>query len=246
MDRLEIIFSSEKRPFEHYFQVLKQDVPLPRGKAKDISKYTFSGKINQGLFHLFSYYLPQYSDNQFSKMTNSSLKITNIRQGFLDLLQNKEFIGVITGSGTDSVKRVKKSKDIFEKRFLRKYLGDPTDNVIRNLSPQEKKTIFNTIPYCYLCYGKLQKSGFVADHIEPFHKGYDSKFGNILLAHHKCNSSKGGKSLDEYRKTKDSINKRKRNKDNIELYLTSLKDWNKQYALSQFKLLRKYARKDLK
>lgn len=240
VQRLKKLFPPKKN-FEPYFQVLKKDVKLP-AKLTDASKYPFSGKINQGLFHLFSYYLPQYDNNQFNK-----LKLKKTQRGFLMLLQNKEFISNVTGAGTNSLKKIEKSKDIFEKEFVKKYLGDPTNKNRRNISPQEKKTLFASIPYCYLCYGKIRDISHAAgEHIKPFDSGNDSELENILLAHKKCNGEKKIKMLKEYRDTSKCMKRRTKNSKNIPDYLKCLKDWHESYRLDLYKDLRRYALSDQK
>lgn len=107
---------ARKKTFEHYFQVLAKDARQPN-KSTDINKYIFSGKINQGLYHLFSYFLPKFDNNQFNK-----INLNKAQKGFIKLLQNKEFIKYITGSGTDSPKNIKKSREIFETEFVKKIL----------------------------------------------------------------------------------------------------------------------------
>lgn len=239
MQRLKKLFPSKKNFNPPYFQVLKKDVKLP-AKLTDISKYPFSDKINQGLFHLFSYYLPQYDNNQFNR-----IKLKRAQRGFIELLLNKAFLSYITGSGTNSTKNIKKSKEIFENNFAYKFFGEPTNKQRRNITLQERKALFAHVPYCYLCYGKIRDiKGAAGEHIKPFDSGNDSEFENILLAHKKCNGEKKTKLLKEYRDTSKCIKRRTKNRKNIPDYLKCLKDWHKSYPLDLYKDLRRYALSD--
>jgi 5-methylcytosine-specific restriction endonuclease McrA len=114
---------------------------------------------------------------------------------------------------------------------------------------QEKTTVRRNVPYCYLCYGKLRDnlpiSKIHADHIEAYSSGNASKFSNILLAHPKCNSEKKNMTLDEYRVTTKSINRRRRQKKNIPVFRQALKNWNKEYKLDIYSRLMKFAKTDL-
>ncbi|OGW23809.1 MAG: hypothetical protein A2X59_10035 [Nitrospirae bacterium GWC2_42_7] len=238
IERLKKLFPP-KKGFDPYFNVFKKDFKLPK-KKNDIKKYPFSGKINQGLFHLFSYYLPQYHNNQFHK-----INFKRAQSGFIELLLNREFLSYITGSGTNSPKNIKKSKEIFEKDFVRRFLGEPTNKSRRNITPPEKKALFTNVPYCYLCYGKIKGIKDAAgEHIKPFDAGNDSEFENILLAHKECNGEKKTKLLEEYRDTTKCIKRRAKNRKNIPDYLKCLKDWHKSYRLDLYKDLRRYALSD--
>ena len=52
------------------FQVLSKIKENKNISEYKWDKYTFSGKINQGLFHLFSCYIPKYSKHQLNKRSN--------------------------------------------------------------------------------------------------------------------------------------------------------------------------------
>jgi hypothetical protein len=227
------------------FQVLLQDIPLP--KSFKWNAHTFTGKINQGLFHLLSFYLPKYDKNKINQ-----IKRKNIKEGYLKLLRTKQFIDVITGSGTNSVKKIRKANEYFKKYFLDEYLDDWTVKQKRHISVQEKKTILRNIPYCYLCYGKFKKNITMkeihAEHIESFISGKQSKFCNILLAHPNCNLKKSTSSFEDYREKSISIKRRRSKKKNIDDYLKlkCLKNWNKEYRLDNYSLLRKSALLDKK
>ena len=168
-------------------------------------------------------------------------------------MKNPRFLSLITGSGTDSTKNIKKSRSIFEKLFLNSCYGDWSKIDKRNVPREFKKTILENIPYCYLCYGKLKRAEYIenlwifhGEHIKSYKSIGKSTYKNILLAHRKCNSEKSGKKLEEYRQQKKSIQKRKKNKENVKEYLRCLKDWNKTFPVNNYKKLVKYARKDKK
>ncbi|MFZ2323786.1 MAG: hypothetical protein WAV89_08825 [Ignavibacteriaceae bacterium] len=228
---------------DNCFQVLQKGAELP--KINRWSLYSFSNKINQSLFHLLSYYLPKYSNHQISKKDLDKIKI-----GYLELLKNKRFVSVITGAGTNSSKNIRQSKQIFEKKFVKEYLGDWTDKPQRNITVGEKKTILKNVPYCYLCYGKIKKNiktkNIHAEHISAYSSGSESKFKNILLAHSKCNNEKLGQTLEDYRRKPNCIKRIRKNKNNIAEYLIALKNWNEAYPLDFYFKLRKYAKSDLK
>ena len=196
------------------------------------------------MFHLFSYYIPKYSKHRLNKKS-----IRKVRKQYLSLLKNHRFLNLITGSGTDSTKNIKKSKPLFDKLFLSECFGDWSKIDRRNIPRESKKTILRNIPFCYLCYGKLKRVEYIevhGEHIKSFKRGHKSTFSNILLAHSKCNSQKATKSLEDYRKQKKSILRRKKNKENIKEYLKCLREWNKDFPLQTYKKLVKYAKKDKK
>lgn len=226
---------------DNCFQVLQKGVQLPQINRWQL--YSFSNKINQSLFHLFSYYLPKFSNHQLNKKD-----FLIIKSGYLDLLKNKKFVSVITGAGTNSTKNIGKSKQIFEKSFLNEYVGDWTIKSNRTIPASQKNTIRKNIPFCYLCYGKFRKSlassRIHAEHIEAFNSGKDTELSNILLAHAICNSEKKGMTLEVYRSKPKSIKRRKANKKNIEEYRGALKEWNKAYPLDNYHRLMKYAKSD--
>lgn len=229
IDRMHLIFGSDS------FQVLKKDDEQPVRNSR-WDAHTFSGVFNQGLFHLFSFYLPKYNNNQFHRAD-----IENIRYYFLKLLKNKKFSNLITGSGTDQTRKIKESKEVFETVFLNSCLGIWTVRDDRNISWQAKKTLFRNIPYCYLCYGKLNEIE-EADHIDPYSKGSKSTYSNVLLAHSRCNREKSDSSVAEYRECNDILMKRiLKNNKFIKEYLKCLRSWNNIYRLNNFKQLVKYA-----
>ena len=231
------------------FQVLLKVKDHNNIPDKEWEMYSFSGKINQGLFHLFSYYLPKTSSNILNSCSHKK-----VRENFISLVKNNKFLNLITGSGTDSTKNIRESSKLFEELFMKKCFGDWDRIEKRNLSKQEKDTILENIPYCYLCYGTIKRvehlenfRNLPGEHIKPFSKGAkgsNSTFKNILLAHKKCNSEKSTKSLEEYRESNKSIKKRIQNKRNIRLYLKCLKKWNKYHPLHSYKKLVKYAKDD--
>jgi len=227
---------------DNCFQVLQKGTTLP--KINKWKLYSFSNKINQSLFHLLSFYLPKFSTNQLN-----SKNFSKIKKGYLELLKNKRFVSVITGAGTNSKKNIIRSKQIFEKAFLKKYVGDWTIKSKRSISPSEKKTIRKNIPYCYLCYGKFRKnietSQIHAEHIEDYSSGKETKFSNILLAHAKCNSEKKGMPIEVYRSKPKSIKRRKKNKKNIPEYRKAIREWNKAYPLDIYYRLMRFAKSDL-
>lgn len=224
------------------FQVLQKGLKPP--KINKWGLYPFSKKINQSLFHLLSCYLPKFSTHQLS-----SKNFIKIKKGYLDLLKNKSFVSVITGSGTNSTRNIKRSNQIFKKAFLEKHVGDWTVKSKRNITVAEKRTIRKNVPYCYLCYGKIGNNlpiGKIhADHIEAYCAGKESKLSNVLLAHPRCNSEKKDMTLDEYRETSKSQKRRKLQKKNIIAYRQALKAWNKAYKLDIYSQLMKYAKADI-
>jgi hypothetical protein len=236
---LKKIFDSD---IDDCFQVLQKEVKPP--KINKWSFYSFSKKINQSLFHLLSFYLPKFSTHQLN-----SKNFTKIRKGYLELLKNKRFVSVITGSGTNSTRNIKKANQIFKKVFLEKYVGDWTVKAKRNITISEKETIRQNVPYCYLCYGKIGNNlpiGKIhAEHIEAYATGKESKLSNVLLAHPKCNAEKKDMSIDEYRETPKSQKRRKAQKKNIMAYCQALKEWNKAYTLDIYSRLMKFAKSDM-
>ncbi|MBI5633303.1 MAG: DUF262 domain-containing protein [Nitrospirae bacterium] len=237
--RMKRIF--DKSNFDSYFQLLKDDASQPL-KTSDIGKFIFSGKINQGLFHLFAFYLPKYNENQFSK-----IDITATRKGFIKLLENNEFVSYVSGSGTDKLNKIRKAMKVFEKSFILPFFGDYTDKLKRSISAQEKETLYRNIPICYLCYGKIKSlNKCESDHIKSHKKGHDTGLNNTLAAHISCNRKKSAREISEYRMTPESIARRRKNKKNIEEYLRRLKDWNKAHPIDTYKELVSFAKKDTK
>lgn len=232
INRVYLLFADDS------FQVLKKDEDQPIKNSK-WNAHIFSSVFNQGVFHLFSFYLHRYDEHQFHRAN-----IGKSRDCFLQLLKNKKFINLITGSATDQTWKIKASKELFEQEFLSKCLGYWTKKEDKNISRQAKKTLFKNIPYCYLCYGQLSNIED-ADHINPYSKGFKSKFSNILLAHSKCNREKLDKTVAEYRDSNKKLVKRiQKNKKHIKIYIKSLKAWNKINTLKDFKNLIKYAKID--
>jgi hypothetical protein len=171
--------------------------------------------------------------------------VKRIREGFLKLLKNKRFLKAITGSATDSTRKIKASREIFEKEFIIPFIGDSTKRPDRNISREAKKTLFQNVPYCYLCYGKLRSIG-QADHIKPWARGNPTGLKNTLLAHKRCNAEKKAASLASYRRLERTIIRRRRNLKNVTGYLKSLEKWNADQPLSTYKRLRKYAEDDIR
>ena len=222
-----------------YFEVLKENERQPK-HSTNWNTHIFTGKPNQGLFHLFSHYLPKFSNQQFNRVP-----VKRIREGFLKLLKNKRFLKAITGSATDSTRKIKASREIFEKEFIIPFIGDSTKRPDRNISREAKKTLFQNVPYCYLCYGKLRSIG-QADHIKPWARGNPTGLKNTLLAHKRCNAEKKAASLASYRRLERTIIRRRRNLKNVTGYLKSLEKWNADQPLSTYKRLRKYAEDDIR
>jgi len=245
--RSDFFFRALKKIFggdiDDCFQVLQKGVTPP--KINKWSLYPFSKKINQSLFHLLSCYLPKFSMHQLN-----SKNFIKIKKGYLDLLKNRRFVSVITGSGTNSTRNIKKSSQIFKKVFLEKYVGDWTVESKRNITVAEKRTIRKNVPYCYLCYGKISDKlpiGQIhAEHIEAYNSGKKSKLSNVLLAHPKCNAEKKDITLEEYRETTKSQKRRKKQKKNIMLYRQALKEWNKAYKLDIYLKLMQFADSDIR
>lgn len=225
------------------FQVLQKGTKSP--KTSKWQLHIFSKKINQSLFHLLSYYIPKYSNHQLNRK-----KFSKIKRGYLNLLKNKSFISVITGAGTNSTRNIKKSRKIFEKAFLYKYIGDWATKHKKSITAAEKRTIFKNVPYCYLCYGKFKMNipmkSIHAEHIVAYSAGKEGKMSNILLAHPKCNSEKKDMTLEEYRETKKSQKRRKSHKKHVGKYRQALKEWNSAYPLDLYKKLIKFAKADAK
>ncbi len=230
------------------FQVLLKVKEHERIPDKEWNLYSFSGKLNQGLFHLLSYYLPAISSNIINACPHK-----DVRENFISLVKNNKFLNLITGSGTDATKNIRESSKLFEDLFIKKCFGDWNRVERRNLNKQEKQTILKNIPYCYLCYGSIKRIEHLenfydlpGEHINPFSKGSNSNFRNILLAHKICNSEKSAMRLEEYRKSIKFIKRRRLNKINIPDYLRCLKSWNKYYRMQGYKRLVKYAKEDKK
>ena len=230
------------------FQTLSKIRENKRLPNKKWEKHAFSAKVNQGLFHLFSYYITKYPNHRLNKRSDKK-----VREEFIKLLKNPKFLNLITGSGTDSTRNIKKSTPLFEKLFLNICFGDWSKIDRRNIPREIKTTMLDNVPFCYLCYGKLKRvehienfSDIHGEHIKSFRGGNKSTSKNILLAHKKCNSEKSAKNLEEYRKEKKSIIKRKKNKENIKEYLRCLKEWNRYYPLQAYRKLIKYAKRDKK
>lgn len=221
------------------FETLKEGERQPKN-ANNWNTHIFTGKPNQALFHLLSFYFPRYSSQQFNR-----IRPKKIQTAFLELLRNKKFAAAVTGSATDKTQKIKGSKDLFEKLFLNNCLGDHSKESKRNISRSAKQAIFATVPYCYLCYGKLKSIG-EADHILSWSGGAATSLSNSLLAHKKCNGKKTSLSIQEFRKTDFSIKSRKKNIKAIRKYLECLEKWNIDHPLRRYEQVRKYAIGDSK
>lgn len=223
------------------FQVLQKGNKMP--KSNKWKSHIFSNTINQSLFHLLSFYIPKYTMHQLNRSNPERIK-----RGYLELLKNKQFIAVITGAGTNSIRNIKRSKQIFERAFIAKYLVEWSNKSDRTIKITEKRTILKNVPYCYLCYGKLSNKlpprKVHADHIEPYVSGNTTGLQNILLTHQKCNAEKKNLILEVYRETEKSISRRTKNKKNVEDFVEKLRLWNHDYKLINYNKLRKFAKID--
>lgn len=240
LNLIKLVFGT-REGFHNYFQVLSKDENRKLSES-DWDYYQFSGKINQGLYHLLAYFLAQFDKYQINKS-----KPWKIREGFVKILKNPKFIKLITGSATDSTKVIRESKSMFEKKFIIPYIGNPAQKDTRMIPTRLKKVLLRKVPFCYLCYGKLKEGQKIhGEHIEAHAKGHPGSYRNILLAHEKCNLWKGVKELADFREDKKSIKMRIRNQKNIDNYLIELRNWHKKYPLHRFDELVRYAKRDLK
>ena len=240
LNLVKLVFRT-KKGFHKYFQVLSKDENRKLSES-DWDYYQFSGKINQGLYHLLAYFLPQFDTHQINKS-----KPLKIRQGFVKILKNPKFIKLITGSATDSTKVIRESRNMFERKFIIPYIGNPAQKDAKTIPKGLRKVLLGKVPFCYLCYGKLKEGQKMhAEHIEAHAKGHPGSYHNILLAHEKCNLSKGVKKLADFRENKKSIKMRIKNQKNIDDYLTALKKWHNKYRLNGFDELVRYAKRDRK
>jgi hypothetical protein len=206
------------------------------------ASFVFSDRINQGLFHLFSYYIPKFSSNKINRV-----KPQKFKEQLLILLKNKSFLKVITGSGTNNARKIKESKKIFEEVFLENTFGDWTKKEARNISRQEIENLKKNVPFCYLSYSPLNnKKLSEIDHIKPFKYGFKSSLKNLLPALKKYNRQKSSSSLENFRQRQDNINIRTKNKIYIRKYISALKNWHTSYKIDQFNTLIQFAEKDLR
>lgn len=237
INRLQKLFGP--KDINRAFQVLSKKHSSHSNKW---SQHFFSGNVNQGLFHLFSYYLPKYNSNQINKI--NSLRFKKV---LLALLKNRPFVNVITGSGTNSKKNIQKSKELFERYFLNKTFGTWAEKEPRTITRNELRTIVTNIPFCYLSYKRLpinEISKIHIDHISPYTDGNNTKLSNLLPALKTYNIRKRSKSLEDFRNSPSSIKARRKNQKNINEYLKCLRDWNKTYPLEKYRMLRRFANLD--
>lgn len=237
---IKLVFGT-KKSFHNYFQVLSKDENKKLSET-DWDYYQFSGRINQGLYHLLAYFLPQFDTHQINKR-----KPRKIREGFVKILKNRKFLNLIAGSATDSTRVIRESRSMFEKRFIIPYIGNPAQKDTNSIPKELRKVLLIQVPFCYLCYGRLKEGQKIhAEHIDPHAKGHPGSYRNILLAHEKCNLSKGVKELTDFREDKKSIKMRIKNQKNIDNYLIALKNWHKRYPLNRFEELVRCAKRDRK
>ena len=195
-----------KENINKVFQVLSKNEKPPSNN--NLRQHFFSGIVNQGLYHLFAFYLPKYNQNQIRKVSKD--KFT---KNLLKLLKTNEFINVVTGSGTNSKRNILKSKQLFEKYFLLKTFGHWTDEEKRNISRSSLKTLVDNIEFCYLSYTPISSKKLkkvIAEHIDAFASGHSSELMNILPALKECNTKKGVKNIENYRNTRYSIKLRRK------------------------------------
>jgi hypothetical protein len=221
------------------FQALSDDGAI---SSLAMGKATFSGRMNQAMFHVLAFFVPKYDRARLS-----SADMDEVRKSFFELLRNDEFRDATTKGSTNSEKNIRNAKNIAEGQFFQPALGVWAEPPARMITKGEKNALFKNIQYCYLTYRKLDRiKDAEFDHIEPFAKNAVTEIGNILPSWPDANGKKKAMTIEEYRKTRFFLTQRKLNKQNIAGFIECLSAWRQAYPSQVYDKILRLARRDLR
>ena len=144
-------------------------------------------KFNKGLFDVLMNGFTDYKKPQVIPYGDA------IREELLWLSANdKEFIDVISGTGTDSTEKIQKKFEIW-RGALKKILGSPR-NEPRSFSLELKKQLFQNNPVCAICHQTIMGiDDAEVDHIVFYWRGGATIPSNSRLTHRFCNRQRGAR-----------------------------------------------------
>jgi hypothetical protein len=144
-------------------------------------------KFNAGLFDVLMNGFTDYEKPQVIPYGDA------IREELLWLSANdKEFIDVISGTGTDSTEKIQKKFEIW-RRALKNILGYPR-NEPRCFSLELKKQLFQNNPVCIICNQTIMGiDDAEVDHIDFYWRGGATIPRNARLTHRFCNRHRGAR-----------------------------------------------------
>jgi hypothetical protein len=139
--------------------------------------------INKGLFDILMYGFARYDQNQVMPYKDA------IKEELTWLMNNDEFLDVITGAGTDSKKKLEKKFDIWLSS-LKIILGYP-EKESRHFSWEFKNRLWEKNPVCSICGQRIEQlDDSEIDHIEFYWRGGKTIPDNARLTHRFCNRSR--------------------------------------------------------
>jgi hypothetical protein len=147
---------------------------------------TYSRQLNQGLYQIIMYWFTPYKENEIIPFSDL------IREEMQNLqLYDHEFINCLTGSGTNSPRKIKIKFDIWGKA-IKGILNYPVNNP-RAFSYKLKEELFEKDKTCQLCGQRINSiDDAEVDHIHCYWEGGKTIPENARLTHRICNRKRGG------------------------------------------------------
>jgi hypothetical protein len=160
---------------------------MASGNERDPNGGYKETKFNKGLFDVLMNGFTDYKKPQVIPYTDA------IREELLWLSANeKEFIDVISGTGTDSTEKIQKKFEIW-RRALKNILGHPR-NEPRCFSWELKSQLFKNNPVCAICNQRIMSvDDSEIDHIDFYWRGGETIHSNARLTHRFCNRHRGAR-----------------------------------------------------
>lgn len=188
LDLLEKQFKKSVKLIKHIWGNEAFNVYSIDEKTKGI---TCTRTFNQGLYQILMYwFIPyEYSD----VISRSDL----IREELLNLqIHNDEFRNTLTGSGTNSPKKVKIKFDIWG-NTLKGILNYPNKQP-RAFSYSLKQKLWDKDPTCQICFQRIRTiDDAEVDHIICYWNGGKTIPENARLTHRLCNRIRSSKTLNQ-------------------------------------------------
>jgi len=144
----------------------------------------YEKKINKGLFDVLMNGFTLYNSNQIMPYKDA------LKEELIWLMtQNDDFLGAITGSGTDSHEKVTKKLDIWI-NSIKTIIGSPKVEP-RCFSWELKNELWKNNPVCMICKQQIESvDDAEVDHIEFYWRGGKTIPENARLTHRYCNRSR--------------------------------------------------------
>jgi hypothetical protein len=153
---------------------------------QETNKGQSSSQFNQGLYQILMYWFIPYNENQVIPYSDL------IKEELLNLqIHNPDFRNSLTGSGTNSIKNIRKKFDIWG-QTIKGILNYP-NNEPRAFSYELKEELWKQNQTCKICSQKISSiHDAEIDHIICYWKGGKTIPENARLTHRLCNRSRGG------------------------------------------------------